>query len=132
MFDDPKKELRELENQLLEAEMNHETAELNSDEFEELYDGILEEFGPRENLDGTTVSSVDPPIRNFANGYGKSAAYQPRVPEPVVEAPVRAKGVKGLLIVMCLELLAIAGLTAYWYFNGYADVLSVLLYQLMR
>ena len=47
MFDDPKKELRELEDQLLAAEEEHKTAELDEQEFQELYNEILEEFGPK-------------------------------------------------------------------------------------
>ena len=130
MFDNPKKELRELEDQLLAAEMNHKIAELNKEEFEELYDGILEEFGPALEQNG---SPSDPPIRNFANGYGKGApAAAAPAHQPVEAPPVRRKGVRGLLIAICLELLAIAGLTAYWYLNGYAVVLTVLLYQLTQ
>lgn len=128
MNENPRKEL---EDQLLAAEMNHETAQLNNDEFEKLYDEILEEFGPAD-IPGMTTS--DPPIRNFANGYGKGAPSQPsHIPEPPAaqEPPVRRKGVKGLVILLCLELAAIAGLSVYWALNGYAEVLTVLFYQLM-
>ena len=115
MFDDPKKELQKLEDQLLAAEINHETAELNNEEFEELYDKILEEFGPREQPDGTTVP--EPPIRNFANGYGKAAPARPAAApvNPSAEEPeAPRKGVKGLVFLVTLECLAIAALAAYW------------------
>ena len=116
MIADPKKELQELEDQLLAAEINHETAELNNEEFEELYDKILEEFGPREQHDGAPVS--DPPIRNFANGYGKAVPAQPLPAGDEIleddEPAAPKKGVKGLVFVAVLEILAIAALAAYW------------------
>ena len=120
MFDDPKKELQELEDQLLAAERNNETAELDSEQFEELYDEILEEFGPNEESYVAPMPPSDPPIRNFANGYGKAPAYQPlgndgdeilRDDEPVETA----KGIRWLVILACLESMAIAGLAAYWF-----------------
>ena len=119
MFDDPKKELQKLEDQLLEAEINHETAQLNNEEFEELYDKILEEFGPREQSDGAPVS--DPPIRNFANGYGKAVPAQPLADGDEIlsddEPVVPQKGTRGLVILACLECLAIAGVAVYWLLN---------------
>ena len=116
MFDDPKKELQKLEDQLLAAEINHKTAELNNEEFEELYGKILEEFGPQESSDGAPVS--EPPIRNFANGYGNAASDRPLpsgdeiLPDEEPAAP--KKGVKGLVFLVTLEVLAIAALAAYW------------------
>ena len=111
MFDDPKKELQKLEDQLLAAEINHETAELNNEEFEELYDRILEEFGPREQHDGMPDS--DSPIRNYANGYGRDLTAGDEIIPDEEPAP-RKKGVKGLVFLVTLEVLAIAGLAAYW------------------
>ena len=102
MFDDPKKELQNLEDQLLAAESNHETAKLDNDQFEELYDTILEEFGPLASQNG-----AEPPIRNFANGYGSDAA-------PGDETADHPKGGKGLVLLVCLEIMAIAALAAYW------------------
>ena len=116
MFDDPKKELQELEDQLLAAEINHKTAELNNEEFEELYDNILAEFGPQDQPDGTPVS--DPPIRNFANGYGKAVPAQPLPDGDEIldddEPAAPKKGVKGLVFLAALEILAIAALAGYW------------------
>ena len=119
MFDDPKKELRALEDQLLAAERNNETAELDNEQFEELYDEILEEFGPKEESDPAPMPPADPPIRNFANGYGKGNVHQSLghdgdeiLPD---DAPVEsAKGIRGLVILACLECMAIAGLAVYW------------------
>ena len=114
MFDDPKKELQKLEDQLLAAEMNHETAELNNEQFEELYDGILEEFGPR--ISRSDSAAAEPAIRNFANGYGQTQSVTaaggavPGEDEPEVPH----KGVKGLVFLSVLEIAAIAALAVYW------------------
>ena len=118
MFDDPKKELQKLEDQLLAAEMNQETAELNNEEFEELYDKILEEFGPREKRNGTAEPPAEPAIRNFANGYGKTGQTQTLSAGDEIlsddEPAVPRKGVKGLVFLSVLEIAAIAALAVYW------------------
>ena len=118
MFDDPNKELQKLEDQLLKAEMNQEAAELNNEEFEELYGNILAEFGPREKNDGTTEAAAEPAIRNFANGYGQSGQTQTvKAGDEILgddEPAVPKKGVKGLVFLSVLEIAAIAALAAYW------------------
>ena len=113
MFDDPKKELQKLEDQLLAAEMNHETAELNNEQFEELYDGILEEFGPRITR---SDAAGEPAIRNFANGYGSTQSPDTAAGADagVEESAVKKKGVKGLVFLSVLEIAAIAALAVYW------------------
>ena len=122
MFDDPKKELRELEDQLLAAESNNETAELNNEQFEELYDEILEEFGPKEESFTAPLSPSDPPIRNFANGYG-GVVRTPPLPAgdeilPDDEPVPTEKGGRGLIFLAVVESLAIAGLVMYWVLNA--------------
>lgn len=121
MRNDPKKELRELEDQLLAAEMNQESAQLDQREFEALYDEILEEFGPGHTAPAPVPSS-DPPIRNFANGYGKHPAQQPLGTDgdeilPDDEPVDTPRGTRGLVILACLECLVIAGLVVYWVLN---------------
>ena len=118
MFDNPKKELQELEGQLLAAE----NAEENQDNFEEIYNGILEEYGPRENPGSASVSTDDPPIRNFANGYGRAVQNQPlgtdgdEILDDAAPAPAQ-KGVRGLVVLACLECLGIAAIAVYWVMN---------------
>ena len=120
MFDDPKKELQELEDQLLAAEDDQETADLDTAEFEKLYDEILEEFGPGKASQPEPDAPAELPIRNFANGYGKAVAPQPLgtdgdeilADDEPLEAP---KPIRGLVILACLETLAIAGLAVYWF-----------------
>ena len=116
MFDDPKKELEELERQLLAEEEVPEPAMLDEAEFEALYHEILEEFGPRQ-----AETPADPPIRNFANGYG--FYIPPRheitlaVPEDALpsepELP-KVKGNGGLIFTICLESIAIAAVLGLW------------------
>ena len=112
MFDDPKKELKELEGQLLAAEEKQETAMLDEKEFEALYNEIRAEFAPRTN---------EPPVRNFANGYGRN--YTPEtapaptpapMPEPEPEPEPRRKKHKFLRFIITVELLALAAFGALW------------------
>lgn len=83
MFDNPNQELKQLEDQLLKAEMTDE-------EFDRFYDELYDEFGPVEDpaedlLSGSPVS----PVRNYANGYG---AQQRPVsnPQRVQSRPVQS------------------------------------------
>ena len=116
MIDGPNKDLRKLEDHLLNAEKNHETAKLSDEQFEELYGNILAEYGPQEQHSGAPVS--DPPIRNFANDYGKTAPDKPLPDGDEIlgddEPAVPVKGVKGLVFLAVLEFMAIAALAAYW------------------
>ena len=115
MFDDPKKELRELEGKLLAAQEVPEGAMLDEAEFEALYNEILAEYGPREEK-----TPSEPPVRNFANGYGRNIppvpTAAPAVTEekpPVTEMP-GPKGNGGLILTICLESIAIAAVLGLW------------------
>ena len=112
MFDDPKKELEELECQLLAAEEVPENAMLDEQEFEALYNEILEEFGPRDD---------EPVVRNFANGYGGTVPQperheQPSAPVTPQEAPPRnkSKGNRGLVLTILAETAAIGAILTLW------------------
>ena len=111
MFDNPKKELKALEGQLLAAEENQETAMLDEKEFETLYNEIRAEFTPRVE---------EPPIRNFANGYGTPRACAPQSaprPEPQT-APAqkkrKQKGNGGLGFIVFLEIVTMAVVGGFW------------------
>lgn len=122
MFDDPKKELRELEGQLLAAEEEQKASELNDAEFERLYDEILAEFGPKQASGEPAPAAPEPPIRNFANGYGGVVRNQPIGTDgdeilPDGEPVPNEKGSKGLVFLAILECAAIAGLVVYWVLN---------------
>ena len=109
MFDDPKKELKELEGELLAAEGAQEPAMLDETEFGALYDEIRAEFAPRND---------EPPIRNFANGYGN--AYTPAAsaapaapkaapaPAPAPKKEPRRQRHLGLAFTIFMELAALA------------------------
>ena len=108
MFDNPKKELKALEGQLLAAEEAQETAMLDEKEFETLYNEIRAEFTPRVE---------EPPIRNFANGYGAPVRQSAPRPEPQsapVEKKRRQKGNGGLVFIAVLEVAALAVVGSFW------------------
>ena len=98
MFDDPQKELKRLEEQLLKLEEK-------DDEFERFYQDIFAEFGAAEE-DTQPVPAA--PVK-------KQSAYAdtPRAVAPKKKKK-KKKGVKGLVITVCLELLAIGGIVVYW------------------
>ncbi len=115
MFDDPKKELKRLEEQLLLEEDDgwlETLAQANA---------LLQEDDP--DMDATRV--FQPPVRNFANGYGTRApAYsesyeeyddfytdeEPESPSPAL----REKGIGGLVVLALLEMAGIMGIVLYW------------------
>ena len=114
MFDDPNKQLTELEDRLLAEEEVPQSGELDDQEFQALYDEILAEFSSQDD---------EPPFRNFANGYGRQPAQAPKAPAaqpvpvpepaPAPQAP-RQKGNGGLILTVTLEILAIAAVLAFW------------------
>ena len=109
MFDDTKKELKELEGQLLAAEKSQDTAMLD-DDFETLFNEIKAEFAPQNN---------EPAIRNFANNYGRTATPRPAprpapapAPAPVPEPRKKRHG--GLGFIIFLETVALIALLGFW------------------
>ena len=105
MFDDTKKELKELESELLAGE-NREESMLGAD-FETFFDEIKAEYGSQND---------EPTIRNFANGYGKyQAPAAPRpgpAPAPVQEPRKKRHGGLGFLIF--LEIVALIAVLGFW------------------
>ena len=103
MFDDTKKELKELEGELLAAERSQDAALLD-DDFETLFNEIKADLGPQND---------EPAIRNFANNYGRTAAPQPApAPAPVAEPRKQRHGGLGFLIF--LEISAIVAVLGFW------------------
>ena len=115
MFDDPKKELKTLEQKLLAEEEVPEGGMLDEAEFEALYNEILAEYGPQEEK-----APSEPPVRNFANGYGRitppvpTAAALPEEDLPQPPAAETPKGNGGLILTICLEAIAIAAVLGLW------------------
>ena len=118
MFDDPKKELKTLEQKLLADKKVPEGAMLDEAEFEALYNEILAEYGPQEEQ-----APAEPPVRNFANGYGRNLPPSPTaapsltgedLPKPPVTETPSPKGNGGLIFTICLESIAIAAVLGLW------------------
>lgn len=123
MFDDPKEELRRLQQRLLEEE-EWEAPGSDEDWLADAHALLGDDPDETdEDMDLTRVyGSFDwqePEVRNFANGYGKvrnrdrADLDMEDYSEEVYRAP-REKGVWGLVILACLELLGIGALAAYW------------------
>ena len=130
MFDDPKKELRRLQDELLAAEAEEEWVDDDLEGIEEL----LEDYGEEaeesyeayfeENYEDEYEEFRRPPVyRNYANGYGRRGAEPEEDDEDAAlytdvftEKPAKPKekGVRGLVILACLETLAILAVVGWW------------------
>ena len=137
MFDNPQKEVNDMSKKLRPAKMNDE-------EFELFYKEIYAEFGPKEAapvepdpieevreevVEDDTEAALNAEIEAEAvqaiqEEAAKAAALIRNVQEDEVidgstdgitlVKPKKEKGVAGLVVTLCLELLAIAGVVAYW------------------
>ena len=113
VFDDPMKELEQLQAQLLEQEEWFQR-ELDSAKrmIGDLPEARQTAAAPR------SVAAAQPPVRNYANNYGaqpvRMHAAPAAIPEIREEPVPKKKGVKGLLVIAALELLGIGGIAAYW------------------
>ena len=96
MFDDPQKELKRLEEELLQHEQKDE-------EFERFYHDIFEEFGTAEEEEQPRAVAPQAPK--------KKSAY---ADTPRAVAPAKKKRNTGLVITLCLEILGIVAVGAYW------------------
>ena len=95
MFDDPQKELKRLEEELLKLTDKDE-------KFERFYQEIYEEYGPtEEEAEAPAPKPVKKPKRTYADA-------------PRAVAPKKKKSVKGLVILVCVELAGIFGIVGYW------------------
>ena len=98
MFDDPKKELQRLEEELLKHEQK-------DDDFERFYQDIFREFGEPEQ-----ARAVAPETKNPANAPRKMTYAD----TPRAVAPAKKKSNRGLLILLCIEIAGILGVAGYW------------------
>lgn len=117
MFDDPKKELERLEEELLAADNK-------DDEFERFYADIFDEFGAQPKAEKPAAQPLKEG-RNYANGYGtrpeKAAPRKEETAEDYQDTdrrsvPVRKKkkGNGGLVLLAILECLGIIGVVLWW------------------
>ena len=134
MFDNPQNEVNHMSKKLRPPKMSDE-------EFELFYKEILAEFGPKpvapvepdpieeEVQEEDTTAALEAEIEaEAAQAVQEEAAKAAAVIRNVQEdeiidgdtagvklvKPKKQKGIGGLVITLCLELLAIAGIVAYW------------------
>jgi len=98
MFDDPKKELQRLEEELLKHEQKDE-------EFERFYQDIFREFGEPEEK-----RAVEPQKKRPAN-EPRNMTYAD-TPRAVAAEPKKSN--KGLVILLLIEVAGILGVAGYW------------------
>jgi len=82
---------------------------MTDEEFERFYAEIYREYGPADSVENTDMLK-DVPVRRIPGPYDE-------VPEEVhPEHAVHHKkeNVRGLIVIICLELLGIAGVAAWW------------------
>lgn len=102
MFDNPKKELERLEQQLLAAE----ASDPEDSDFDELDEAEYED----PIMDDEELMAL----------LGRSAGYEADIPEDHAMnedryvAPKKKKGIRGLLVIAFLEAIAIIALAAWW------------------
>ena len=97
MFDDPQKELKHLEEEMLKLTEKDER-------FERFYQDIYREYGPTE--EDSSVEVTAKPVKKVKRTY----ADTPRAVAP----KKKKKSVKGLVITVCLELVGIFAIIGYW------------------
>ena len=98
MFDDPKKELKRLEEQLLKEEQP-------DDEFERFYQEIYAEFGPAEGEE-----AAEPAPARTAAPRTSTYADTPRAVAP----KKKDKSIRNLTVAVCLECAGILAVVLWW------------------
>lgn len=111
MFDDPKRELKRLEEQLLKED----DTEWLDRELAQAYDLLGEDV----DMDATQVFREPIPVRNYANGYDSAPDiynYADNYVDTADTAPVESvnRRIGGLLLLAAAETLGIATILAYW------------------
>ena len=126
MFDDPKEQLRRMQEQLLAAEEEEE-------EFDDLsdIDDLLEEYLDEAEYGKYSEEAEEhlPAYRNYANNYGRSHRARFVDTDEFEEEELDEDAVfyredyrrgkkkqsnRGLMIIICLELIAIACVLGWW------------------
>ena len=97
MFDDPKKELQRLEEELLKFDQK-------DDDFEKFYQDIFLEFGETEE-----PRAVAPQAKKTNEPRNMTYADTPRA---VAAEPKKSN--KGLVILLLIEVAGILGVAGYW------------------
>jgi len=123
MFDDPKEQLRRMQEELLAAEEEEEYDDLS--DIDELLEEYLEEeeYGEYSEAAEENLAAY----RNYSNNYGRSRAarfvdtdeYDDLDEDSYISREDYRKAKKkqsnrGLLIIICIELIAIACVLGWW------------------
>lgn len=117
VFDDPKKELKRLERELLAEEDDHWL----DDQLAQAH-ALLGDTSETEDMDATRIyrDASEMPVRNYANGYTAprklydyDEQYVDEPQEDLSDVP-REKGIGGLIVLALFEMLAIAIVLVYW------------------
>ncbi len=109
MFDNPNEELKKLEDQLL-------AVEAPTDDFESFYSDILKEFGP----DAAAPAARKPAAqktsgqKQSASGHTKKTSGKSSKKAGKKSGKKKKKGIKGLVITLCLESAGIIAIIAWW------------------
>ena len=101
MFDDPKKELQRLEEELLKHEQK-------DDEVERFYQDIFREFGEPEEQRAVAPAA---PRKDDSSNSPRNMTYAD-TPRAVAATPKKSN--RGLLILLCIEIVGILGVAGYW------------------
>ena len=109
MFDDPKKELQRLQEQLLQDEEWFEKELESAKAMIGEGPGKSQAISKQKPRKDAELRRSDPMIRNYANGYG-----QKRPPVRNTEVRKPRKGIGGLVVLATLETMGIVGIVAYW------------------
>ena len=127
MFDDPKKELNRLQRQLLAEEEPEQEADFYEEYLDE-EDWLDQEIAEAKAMVGYEEEE-EPPVRNFANGYGRNVPHQPARYENTPSRPAYRghvntyeeeipeepeENLRGLVILAWLLTLGIVAVAAYW------------------
>ena len=111
MFDNPKKELEALEEQLLQHEAWFEK-ELES---AKRMIGQAPQNPPKKQQSAAGMPKAPKtPAEPAPKKQPSAAAGMPKAPKPPAKPAPKKKSVKGLLILASLEFLGILGLAGYW------------------
>ena len=106
IFDDPKKDLEQLEKQLIAEE------EWFRQELDSAKRMLGDKPAPTKKKPApkSTPAQGSAPVRNYANGYGE----EPKTSKKSPKAVKKEKSNKGLIILAVCETLGIVGIVAYW------------------
>ena len=104
MFDDPKKNLGQLQKELLAEEDANKWLDDELAETRRLLDGDVQE----------PAATAAEKIRNFANGYGE-ADYEDEPEEAPENELSHKRTIRNLVVVALIELAGILGVLGYWF-----------------